>query len=138
MILIHPAEEEITAEVVNNFIEIHQAELARYMRLKNLFESEAPILSLDKKEPYKPDNRLVVNHAKYTVETFNGYFAGIPVKVSHEDKKVGEKVEQFLKLNDMDDNFAELSKITSIYGHGFELIYQNEAIRDLLHVQQST
>lgn len=57
------------------------------MRLKNLFESQAPILSLDKKEPYKPDNRLVVNHAKYTVETFNGYFAGIPVKVSHEDKK---------------------------------------------------
>lgn len=51
MILIHPAEEEITAEVVNNFIEIHQAELARYMRLKNLFESQAPILSLDKKEP---------------------------------------------------------------------------------------
>ena len=126
MILIHPAEEEITAEVVNNFIEIHQAELARYMQLKNLFESQAPILSLDKKELYKPDNRLVVNHAKYTVETFNGYFAGIPVKISHEDKKVGEKVEQFLKLNDMDDNFAELSKITSIYGHGFELIYQNE------------
>ena len=126
MILIHPAEEEITAEVVSSFIELHQAELPRYVRLKNLFESKAPILSLDKKEAYKPDNRLVVNHAKYTVETFNGYFAGIPVKVNHEDKNVGERVEQFLKLNDMDDNFAELSKISSIYGHGFELLYQNE------------
>lgn len=81
---------------------------------------------MDKKEAYKPDNRLVVNQAKYTVETFNGYFAGIPVKVSHEDKNVGERVEQFLKLNDMDDNFAELSKIASIYGHGFEMLYQNE------------
>ena len=126
MVFIHPAGEEITGEVVSSFIELHQAELPRYMRLRNLFESKAPILSLDKKEAYKPDNRLVVNQAKYTVETFNGYFAGIPVKVSHEDKNVGERVEQFLKLNDMDDNFAELSKIASIYGHGFEMLYQNE------------
>lgn len=125
-IFIHPAEEEITAEVVKEFIDLHVAELPRYNRLKELYESNAPILSQEDKAEYKPDNRLVVNYAKYIVDTFNGYFIGIPVKVSHDDAGINEKVDDFLKRNDMDDNQAELSKITSIYGHGFELLYQNE------------
>lgn len=125
-VFIHPAEEEITPEVVQNFIKLHEAELPRYNRLKNLYESKAPILSMEDKPEHKPDNRLVVNYAKYIVDTFNGYFIGIPVKVSHDDSGVNDQVDFFLKMNDMDDNLAELSKITSIYGHGFELLYQNE------------
>ncbi|WP_324829301.1 phage portal protein, partial [Qipengyuania zhejiangensis] len=126
VVFIHPAEEEITAEVVNGFIELHQAELPRYIRLKKMYESKAPILDREAKPKHKPDNRLVVNYAKYITDTFNGYFIGIPVKVSHDDKGVNERLDTFLTMNDMDDNIAELSKITSIYGHGFELLYQNE------------
>ena len=63
-VFIHPTEEEITAEVVQEFIKLHQAELQRYTRLKNLYESKAPILSQTAKPEYKPDNRLVVNYAK--------------------------------------------------------------------------
>jgi SPP1 family phage portal protein len=126
VVFIHPAEEEITAEVVQNFIKLHEAELPRYKRLKELYESNAPILRQEDKAEYKPDNRLVVNYAKYIVDTFNGYFIGIPIKVSHDDAGINERVDEFLKRNDMDDNQAELSKITSIYGHGFELLYQNE------------
>lgn len=126
VVFIHPAEEEITAEVVKEFIDLHAAELPRYNRLKNLYESNAPILSQEDKAEYKPDNRLVVNYAKYIVDTFNGYFIGIPIKVSHDKKEINERVDGFLKRNDMDDNQAELSKITSIYGHSFELLYQNE------------
>lgn len=125
-VFIHPAEKEITPEVVQNFIKLHEAELPRYNRLKNLYESKAPILNMEDKPEHKPDNRLVVNYAKYIVDTFNGYFIGIPVKVSHDDSGVNDQVDFFLKMNDMDDNLAELSKITSIYGHGFELLYQNE------------
>ncbi|WP_419955930.1 phage portal protein [Neobacillus niacini] len=125
-LFIHPAEQEITAEVVNEFIKLHQAELPRYNRLKNLYENKAPILNREAKDSYKPDNRLVVNYAKYITDIFNGYFIGIPIKVSHDDQSVNERVDNFLKRNDMDDNQAELSKITSIYGHGFELLYQNE------------
>lgn len=125
-VFIHPAEEEITAEVVNEFIKLHQAELPRYNRLKKLYESIAPILELEDKPEHKPDNRLVVNYAKYITDTFNGYFIGIPVKVAHDDKGVNERVGEFRNRNDMDDNEAELSKITSIYGHGFEFLYQDE------------
>lgn len=125
-VFIHPAEEEITAGVVNAFIKLHQAELPRYNRLKKLYESMAPILEQKDKPEHKPDNRLVVNYAKYITDTFNGYFIGIPVKVAHNDKGVNERVEEFRNRNDMDDNEAELSKITSIYGHGFEFLYQDE------------
>jgi SPP1 family phage portal protein len=125
-IFIHNAEEEITAEVVDKFIKLHQAELPRYNRLKSLYESNSPILTREAKDSFKPDNRLVVNYAKYITDTFNGYFIGIPVKVAHDDKSVNERVDNFLKLNDMDDNQAELSKLTSVYGHSFELLYQNE------------
>lgn len=125
-VFIHPAEEEITPKVVSHFIELHQAALPRYNRLRDLYESKAPILSQEDKPEYKPDNRLVVNYAKYITDTFNGYFIGIPVKVSHDDEGVNERVDEFMTRNDMDDNHAELSKICSIYGHGFELLYQNE------------
>lgn len=126
VLFIHPAEEEITGEVVENFIKLHKAELPRYNRLKKLYESKAPILEQTAKAEHKPDNRLVANFAKYITDSFNGYFIGIPIKVSHDDTGVNERVEDFRNRNDMDDNEAELSKITSIYGHGFELLYQDE------------
>lgn len=126
MVFIFPREEEITGEVVNNFIKRHQAKLPRYQRLKNLYEGRHVIIDQEAKASHKPDNRLVVNYAKYIVDTFNGYFIGIPIKVAHDDSNVNDKVDSFLKMNDMDDNMAELSKITSIYGHGFEMLYQNE------------
>lgn len=123
---IFPEDEEITAEVVQDFIEQHQARIPRYRRLKNMYIGDHPIKHQDKKPDYKPDNRLVVNFAKYIVDTFNGYFIGIPVKIQHDDKKINELVDDFQRMNDMDDNQAELSKMSSIYGHAFEIVYQDE------------
>ncbi|KIO62122.1 hypothetical protein B4065_3342 [Caldibacillus thermoamylovorans] len=125
-VFIFPREKEITAEVVQNFIEQHQAKIPRYLRLKNMYIGNHPILSQQDKPDYKPDNRLVVNFAKYITDTFNGYFIGIPIKVSHDNPSVNDRVDEFLNRNDMDDNIAELSKMTSIYGHAFEFLYQNE------------
>lgn len=126
MVFTFSRDEEITAEVVEEFIDKHKAQLPRYTRLKNLYESQAPILDMEDKPDYKPDNRLVVNYAKYITDTFNGYFAGIPVKVTHKEDSINEKVNDFLRRNDADDSVAELSKICSIYGHGFEFLYQDE------------
>src|SRR5690606_24583195 len=117
---------EITEEVVQDFIEQHQVRIPRYRRLKNMYIGDHPIKHQDKKPDYKPDNRLVVNFAKYIVDTFNGYFIGIPVKIQHDDKKINELVDDFQRMNDMDDNQAELSKMSSIYGHAFEIVYQDE------------
>lgn len=126
MVFTHPLEEEITAEVVDKFIELHKAILPRYLRLKELYESRGPILEQEAKALDKPDNRLVVNNAKQLVDNYNGYFIGIPVKVSHENDKINDFIKDFRNRNDMDDNESELSKICALYGHGFEYIYQNE------------
>ena len=126
MVFTHPLEEEITAEVVDKFIELHKAILPRYLRLKELYESRGPILEQEAKALDKPDNRLVVNNAKEIVDNYNGYFIGIPVKISHENDKINDFIKYFRNRNDMDDNESELSKICALYGHGFEYIYQNE------------
>jgi SPP1 family phage portal protein len=123
---IFSAEEEITAEVVQDFIQKHQALLPRYQRLKNLYKGHHLILDRANKPEYKPDNRLVVNFAKYITDTFNGYFIGVPIRISHDDPEINKRVDEFQTRNDMDDNQAELSKMCSIYGHAFELLYQDE------------
>ena len=56
----------------------------------------------------------------------NGFFIGNPVKTVADDAAVADFVEYIDQYNDQDDNNAELSKICSIYGHGFEMYYTDE------------
>lgn len=118
---------EITPEVVKKFIEKHKKEIARYQYLINMYKGIMDIATQDPKDSWKPDNRLAVNFPKYIVDTFTGYFNGIPVKKSHKDSKVLEKLQSFDNLNDMEDEESELAKMACIYGRAFELLYQDEA-----------
>lgn len=118
---------EITPEVVKKFIEKHKEEIARYQYLINMYKGIMDIATQDPKDSWKPDNRLAVNFPKYIVDTFTGYFNGIPVKKSHKDSKVLEKLQSFDNLNDMEDEESELAKMACIYGRAFELLYQDEA-----------
>ena len=122
-------EEELTHEQLIEYIEQHQAQVPRFNELWNQYTSRPPILDLPDKDAYKPDNRLVANFGKYIVDTFNGYFTGIPVKVSHEKENVNEAINYFWRYNDMDDTFSELSKITSIYGVSYLYVWQDEEAR---------
>ncbi|WP_346349451.1 phage portal protein [Lactococcus petauri] len=118
---------EITPEVVEKFIEKHKEEITRYKYLSNMYKGIMDIASQKAKDSWKPDNRLAVNFPKYIVDTFTGYFNGIPVKKSHKDSKVLEKLQSFDNLNDMEDEESELAKMACIYGRAFELLYQDEA-----------
>ena len=122
-------DEELTHDQLLEYIKQHQAQVPRFNELWNQYTSRPPIIDLPDKEEYKPDNRLVANFGKYIVDTFNGYFTGIPVKVSHEKENVNEAINYFWRYNDMDDTFAELSKITSIYGVSYLYVWQDEEAR---------
>src|SRR5690606_10083353 len=100
--------------------------IPRYDRLMNMYKGNHPILHEKAKDYGKPDNRLVVNFAKYIVDTLNGYFIGIPVKTIHPNEEVAEKMRRIAKRNNQNDNNAELSKMCSIYGHAYEFLYQDE------------
>lgn len=117
---------EITEEVVNNFMQKHQEELKRYDYLGKMYKGIMDISSQKAKDNWKPDNRLTNNFAKYIVDTFVGYFNGIPIKKTHDDEKVRKALQLFDNLNDMEDEESELAKIACIYGRAYELMYQNE------------
>jgi SPP1 family phage portal protein len=118
---------EMTKELLSEFLNEHQQAVNnRYKKLKAAYESDHDILHLPPKPKYKPDNRIVVNFPKYSVDTMNGYFIGNPIKTTADDDAVADFVEYLDQYNDQDDNNAELSKICSIYGRGFEMYYTDE------------
>lgn len=120
-------EEPMTLALLGEFLEEHRKEInSRYKKLKAAYESDHDIKHLQAKPKYKPDNRIVVNFPKYSVDTMNGFFIGNPIKTTAEDDGVAEYVEHLDQYNDQDDNNAELSKLCSIYGKGFEMYFTDE------------
>lgn len=126
IVMTFPKEEEITPEVVQKFIAWHQLEIPRYKNLMYMYKNMTAIFDQKDKDPYKPDNRLSANFSKFIVDTFIGFFNGIPVKKTHQDKLLLEKLNEFDNLNDMEDEESELAKMACIYGRCYEYAYQNE------------
>ena len=120
------ASTEFSTKLIQELIAEHKEYIEAYKELKDFYTGNHAILKQKAKDKYKPDNRLVVNFAKYIVDTFNGYFIGNPVSMFHEDKAVNDYLAYIDGYNDQSDNNAELSKICSIYGHGFELVFNDE------------
>lgn len=118
---------ELTSTILLDFIDKHRKKVAeRYEGLEKAYKSDHDIKYEKAKASYKPDNRIVVNFPKYIVDTMNGFFIGNPIKTTADDKAVADFVEYIDQYNDQDDNNAELSKICSIYGKGYELYFADE------------
>ena len=120
------ASTEFSTKLIQELISEHKEYIEAYKELKDFYTGNHAILKQKAKDKYKPDNRLVVNFAKYIVDTFNGYFIGNPVSLFHENEAVNDYLAYIDGYNDQADNNAELSKICSIYGHGFELVFNDE------------
>lgn len=116
----------INMEIVKKYIKKHKEMLARYNYLESMYQGFHGIYDEKAKENWKPDNRLAVNFPRYITDTFVGYGYGIPIKLTHEDKKVNEAIQIFCRQNEMTDHEAEMTKKCCIYGHAFEYLYQNE------------
>ena len=123
------SDEELTDAKLNQFIMRHAAESTfRYKPLDDAYRTDYPIFHEKSKPKWKPDNRIAVNFAKYIVDTTNGYFIGNPIKITvdGENESIADYVEFLDQYNDQDDNNAELSKICSIFGKGYEMYYNDE------------
>lgn len=118
---------ELTLPLLAEFLEEHRREVNdRYQKLLDAYMSDHDILHLPAKPAYKPDHRIVVNFPKYIVDTMNGFFIGNPIKTVADDDNVAEFVEYIEQYNDQDDNNAELSKLMSIFGKGYEMYFTDE------------
>lgn len=119
--------EDFDLEALETFIQRHRASIVRYEQLRNMYIGKHDILSdAYRVDTWKPNNKLVANFAKYIVDTFNGYFMGIPVVTSHDADSANEYINFVESYNDIDDNNAELSKLCDIYGHAYEIIFADE------------
>ena len=122
-----PSGTEMTIEILDKFLAKHRQDITdRYKKLHDAYISQHDILRQPAKASYKPDNRIVVNFPKYIVDTMNGFFIGNPIKTTADDAAVSDFVEYLDQYNDQDDNNAELSKLCSIYGKGYEMYYLDD------------
>ena len=120
-------DEELTLEILNEFLSEHRScVLRRYKPLMDAYKGIYPILSQKQKPNGKPDKRIVVNFAKYITDTMNGFFMGVPIKIDCEDRDVADYVNTLDQYNDQDDQNAELSKLSSIYGKAYEMYYVDD------------
>lgn len=118
---------EMTTSLLWDLIQKHKGYVAKCSRpLQDAYENRYEIFNMPAKPAYKPDNRIAVNYAKYITDTFNGFFIGIPVKVTSTDEAVNEYVDYLNMTNDGDNNNAELSKLCDISGASFEMYYNKE------------
>lgn len=124
--LLCKADKEITLALVEEYIGKHEGRMPRYKYLENLYAGFHDIYNAPEKEEWKPDNRLAVNFPRYITDTFLGYTRGIPIKCTHPNDSVNEKIADFNKLNNTADLDYNLDKLAAIYGHGWEYFYQDE------------
>lgn len=123
-----PKGTELTAELLDKFlVENFKKTALRYIKLEKAYRNDYDIFHLPKKESWKPDNRIAVNFAKYITDTMNGFFIGIPIKISCEDEKVKEYAEFLDSYNNQDDGNSELSKTCSMFGRGYEMYFVDES-----------
>ena len=120
-------EEELDIQTLSSFISDHRKWVdKRYKPLMDAYMTRYPIFDLPAKPDWKPDKRIAVNFAKYITDTMNGFFIGIPIKIDCDEESIAEYVEYLDQYNDQDDNNAELSKLCSIYGKGYEMYYVDD------------
>lgn len=122
-----PYDTEMSKELLGKYIGKHKAYVKKYAKpLADAYENKYEIFRLPKKMDGKPDNRIAVNYAKYITDTFNGFFCGIPVKVTTEDENTEAYIDYLNKTNDGDNLNAEVSKLADICGSSWEMYYNKE------------
>ncbi|WP_230913643.1 phage portal protein [Agrilactobacillus fermenti] len=126
-LFIYPADTEITKEDLQNFIKYHQSNLVPdYQKKFDLYKGNHEMLTIDTHRNGRIDNRIVANLPHYVVDTFNGYFVGIPPKITLEENAQNEGLQTWLNINSFVDVLSEVSKQADIFGQSFIFGYQDE------------
>lgn len=119
--------DEMTDELLLKFIQDNdQITANRYQTLWDSYNGEYAIYDEPPKPDWMSDFRTAVNFARVIVDTFEGMFLGIPVRVKSTDERTDEYINTLDKLTDADDINAELSSIVSIFGRGYRIVYVDE------------
>ncbi|MFR0563578.1 phage portal protein [Lacticaseibacillus paracasei] len=125
-VFIFPTDEELTGDDINAFITAND-DLAKnkYLPAKKMYLGQHQIID-DAKKDHGPDNRLVGNLAHYIVDTYNGFYIGIPPKITLDNTQDNAVLQEWNDTNSVQDKLSEISKQASIYGRALAFLYQDE------------
>lgn len=112
-----------SASLLNYCIQEHQKQLSRFEKLSNYYDGEQAIKNRKKENESAPNNKLVVNHAKYVVDMNVGFMVSNPVSyTSPEGQDITPILDEYDRL-DIVSHDTELEKDLSTFGVAYELIY---------------
>lgn len=117
---------EITKEIISEVIKYNDARKARFDRMERYYFGIHGIMDRVKQDT-EINNKVVVNHAKYIVDTNTGYLLGNPVEYQSNDDTLDiTPIADAYKEQTINDLDSELSKDISIFGLQHEYVYVNE------------
>lgn len=119
---------DFTPKDVLALVNKHKSNRLGYKTLLDYYLGKHDILYRTFQDGSKPNNHAVNNFAKLIVDTSTAYFLGEPVTYLCKDKKFLDKFTEVQRDNFSVDVDAELGKLTSIYGHAYELHYLQDGI----------
>lgn len=90
--------------------------------LERYYRGDHAILDRKRREDL-PNNRVVVNRAKYIADISSGYLAGTPV--SYKSNQDISNLTDLLKLAESSIQDSDLALDCAIYGRAFELVYMS-------------
>lgn len=120
--------ESLTVDEIRKIIDENTQDL-KFQELNEYYVGKHKILFETKKDSTAPNNRLVVNMAKYITDTATGYFIGEPVIYNSQNEEFLEQVQNIFDYNDEQDENMEIAKACSIKGSCFEMLYLDEEAR---------
>lgn len=125
-IFVYPKDEPgLAMNDLDAFINHNDQYTAGYKENMKLYTGDHDILHQVPRR-FGPDNHLVANLPHYIVDTYNGFFTGIPPKITLDDDTSNEELQNWNDANSFQDKLSEISKQTDIYGRSFAFIYQDE------------
>ncbi|MEY8514486.1 phage portal protein [Lactococcus taiwanensis] len=113
-----------SSELLNHCINQHQSDFWRLEKLSDYYDGKQDILKRTKDNSAAPNNKVVVNHAKYVTDMNVGFMVGNPVAYTSSDD-IQAILDAYTKV-DIVSHDTELEKDLSVFGIGYELIYMNK------------
>lgn len=124
-VFIYPKDDEITMADLLKFISKNKSLAEEYKHNLEMYKGNHNILNKQPRQ-FAPDNKLVANLPHYIVDTYNGFFTGIPPKVTLDDKETNTLLQEWNDENSLQDKLSEISKQADIFGRSLAFVYQDE------------
>lgn len=120
-----PKDTELTAKVIKDAIDYNEKHRKRFDLLDRYYIGDQDIMHREKSDILR-NNRVMINHAKYIVDTNVGYLLGNPVEYQVTDGFNIDPVLDSYHKQTITDLDSEIAKGCSVFGLNYEYIYANE------------